>query len=98
MHPSGDVEVRKAKADGRWTTAYAGQANVEVPEDLADALLANPRAKAAFETLTSANRYAILYRIGNAKKMETRVRRIEEFVEVLARGETIHPQGPRPPR
>ena len=98
MHPSGDVEVRKAKADGRWTTAYAGQANVEVPEDLVDALLANPRAKAVFETLTSANRYAILYRIGNAKRMETRVRRIEEFVEVLARGETIHPQGPRPPR
>jgi uncharacterized protein YdeI (YjbR/CyaY-like superfamily) len=98
MHRSGEDEVRKAKADGRWTTAYAGQANGEVPEDLAEALMANPRARAMFETLTSANRYAILYRIGSAKKIETRVRRIEQFVEMLARGDTIHPQGPRPPR
>jgi uncharacterized protein YdeI (YjbR/CyaY-like superfamily) len=98
MHRSGEDEVRKAKADGRWTTAYAGQANVEVPGDLAEALMANPRARAMFETLTSANRYAILYRIGSAKKIETRVRRIEQFVEMLARGDTIHPQGPRPPR
>jgi uncharacterized protein YdeI (YjbR/CyaY-like superfamily) len=98
MHRSGEDEVRKAKADGRWTTAYAGQANVEVPGDLAEALMANPRARAMFETLTSANRYAILYRIGGAKKIETRVRRIEQFVEMLARGDTIHPQGPRPPR
>jgi uncharacterized protein YdeI (YjbR/CyaY-like superfamily) len=98
MHPSGANEVRKAKADGRWTTAYAGQANVEVPEDLVDALKSNPPAQAMFETLTSANRYAILYRIGNAKKIETRARRIEQFVEMLARGETIHPQASRPPR
>ena len=98
MHPSGEDEIRKAKADGRWTTAYAGQANVEVPEDLAEALKGNARAQAMFETLTSANRYAILYRIGNAKKIETRARRIEQFVEMLARGETIHPQGPKSSR
>jgi uncharacterized protein YdeI (YjbR/CyaY-like superfamily) len=98
MHRSGEDEVRKAKEDGRWTTAYAGQANVEVPEDLKETLMANPRAQAMFETLTSANRYAILYRIGTAKKIETRVRRIEQFVEMLARGDTIHPQGPRPAR
>jgi uncharacterized protein YdeI (YjbR/CyaY-like superfamily) len=98
MHQSGEDEVRKAKADGRWTTAYAGQADAEVPEDLAAALIANPRAQALFETLTSANRYAILYRIGSAKKPETRVRRIEQFVEMLARGDTIHPQDPRPSR
>jgi uncharacterized protein YdeI (YjbR/CyaY-like superfamily) len=97
MHRSGEAEVRQAKADGRWNTAYAGQASVEVPEDLADALIANPRAQAMFQTLTSANRYSILYRIGNAKKLETRTRRIEQFVEMLARGETIHPQGPRSP-
>jgi uncharacterized protein YdeI (YjbR/CyaY-like superfamily) len=97
MHRSGTEEIRKAKADGRWTTAYAGQANVEVPQDLAEALKANPRSQAMFETLTSANRYAILYRIGNVKKAETRVKRIEQFVEMLARGETIHPQVPRPP-
>ena len=98
MHRSGEDEVEKAKEDGRWSTAYAGQAKVEVPDDLASALKANPRARAMFETLTSANRYAILYRIGNAKKVETRRRRIEHFVEMLARGETIHPQSTKPSR
>ena len=94
IHRSGEDEVRQAKEDGRWEAAYAGQASIEMPEDLATALSANPRAKAMFETLTSANRYAILYRIGNAKKPETRSRRIGQFVEMLARGETIHPQAP----
>jgi uncharacterized protein YdeI (YjbR/CyaY-like superfamily) len=94
MHRSGKDEVRQAKEDGRWEAAYAGQASIEVPEDLATALSGNPRAQAMFETLTSANRYAILYRIGNAKKAETRSRRIDQFVEMLARGETIHPQAP----
>ena len=74
--------------------AYAGQASSGVPEDLAAALSADPRAKAMFEKLTRANRYAILYRIENAKKPETRSRRIGQFVEMLARGETIHPQAP----
>jgi uncharacterized protein YdeI (YjbR/CyaY-like superfamily) len=92
MHPSGEDEVRLAKEDGRWEAAYAGQANIEVPEDLRVALSANPGAAAMFERLTSANRYAILYRIGNAKKPETRARRISHFVDMLARGETIHPQ------
>jgi uncharacterized protein YdeI (YjbR/CyaY-like superfamily) len=68
---------------------------MEVPEDLADALIANPGAQAMFQTLTNANRYSILYRIRSAKKTETRARRIEQFVEMLARGETIYPQGPR---
>jgi uncharacterized protein YdeI (YjbR/CyaY-like superfamily) len=95
MHRSGEDQVRQAKADGRWSAAYAGPANMEVPEDLADALIANPRAQAMFQTLTSANRYSILYRIEGAKKTETRARRIAQFVEMLARGETIHPQGPR---
>ena len=95
MHRSGDDEVRRAKADGRWEAAYAGQSGAVVPEDLARALAANPRAQAMFQTLTSANRYSIVYRIGSAKKIETRARRVEQFVEMLARGETIHPQGPR---
>ena len=98
MHRSGEDQVRQAKADGRWNIAYAGQASVQVPEDLLDALIANPGAQARFQTLTSANRYSILYRIGSAKKLETRARRIEQFVEMLARGETIHPQGPRSSR
>jgi uncharacterized protein YdeI (YjbR/CyaY-like superfamily) len=95
MHQSGEDEVRKAKEDGRWDAAYAGPGSVEVPEDFADALGANPPAQAMFEVLTSANRYSILYRIGTAKKAETRSRRIEQFVEMLARGETLHPQRPR---
>ena len=95
MHQTGEDEVQKAKADGRWQTAYAGQATVEVPGDLRKALIANPQAEAMFDTLTSANRYAVLYRVGNAKRPETRARRIAQFVEMLARGETIHPQGPR---
>ena len=95
MHQSGEDQVRKAKADGRWSAAYAGQASVDVPDDLADALNANPRARAMFQTLNNANRYSILSRIGNAKKPETRARRIEQFVEMLARGQTVHPQRPR---
>jgi uncharacterized protein YdeI (YjbR/CyaY-like superfamily) len=95
MHRSGEAEVRQAKEDGRWEAAYAGQASIEVPEDLVTALGADPSAQAMFETLTSANRYAILYRIGNAKKPETRARRIGQFVEMLAEGETIHPQARR---
>ena len=98
MHRSGEDEVRQAKADGRWKAAYAGQAGADIPPDLASALKANPGAHAMFQTLTSANRYSILYRIGSAKKTETRARRIEQFVEMLAQGETIHPQGPRSPK
>jgi len=98
MHRSGEKQVQQAMADGRWSAAYAGQAGADVPEDLAEALSADPRAQAMFQTLTSANRYSVLYRIGSAKKPETRARRIEQFVEMLARGETVHPQGPRSPR
>ncbi len=95
MHRSGEGEVLQAKEDGRWAAAYAGQASIDVPEDLLAALSANSQAKAMFGSLTSANRYAILYRIGSAKKSETRSRRISQYVEMLARGETIHPQAPR---
>ncbi len=92
MHRSGEDQVRQAKEDGRWEAAYAGQATIEVPEDLLAAVSVNPRAQAVFETLTRANRYAILYRLEHAKKPETRSRRIDQFVDMLARGETIHPQ------
>jgi len=97
MHRSGEDDIRQAKADGRWKAAYAGRASAEIPADLANALKANPRAQAMFQTITGANRYSILYRIGSAKKIETRARRIEQFVEMLARGKTIHPQRPRSP-
>jgi len=94
MHRSGEDQVRLAKADGRWEAAYPGQAEAQVPEDLAAALTADPRAEEKFRTLSSANRYSILYRISTAKKDDTRARRIKQLVEMLARGETIHPQGP----
>jgi uncharacterized protein YdeI (YjbR/CyaY-like superfamily) len=92
MHPAGVAAVELAKQDGRWESAYAGQASIEVPADLAAALAAEPKAAATFATLTSQNRYAVLYRIHEAKRSDTRARRIERFVAMLARGETIHPQ------
>ena len=92
MHRTGLVAVEQAKADGRWDRAYAGQAAMEVPSDLAAALKANLPAKATFERLSSANRYSVLYRVTTAKRSETRQRRIEQLVAMLARGETIHPQ------
>jgi uncharacterized protein YdeI (YjbR/CyaY-like superfamily) len=92
MQPSGENEVRVAKEDGRWDAAYAGQASMEVPNDLTTALRANPRALAMFGRLTSVNRYSILYRINTAKRAETRSRRIEQLVDMMARGEPIHPQ------
>lgn len=92
MHPAGLAEVERAKADGRWEAAYAGSASIEVPPDLAAALARQPRAQAMFDILTSQNRYAILYRIGNAKRADTRARRIGQFVAMLARGDTVYPQ------
>lgn len=92
VHPRGLAAVQQARADGRWESAYHGQKTIEVPPDLAAALAAEPRAQAMFEILTSQNRYAVLYRIDTAKRSDTRARRIERFVEMLARGETVHPQ------
>jgi uncharacterized protein YdeI (YjbR/CyaY-like superfamily) len=92
MHPAGEAEVERAKADGRWDVAYAGAASSEVPADLATALSAQPRAQAMFEILTSQNRYAILFRLSAAKQPATRARRIDQFVTMLARGETVYPQ------
>ncbi len=96
MQPAGHAEVERAKADGRWETAYAGPATAEVPADLAAALAASPDAAAMFERLTSQNRYAILHRLGQLKRAETRERRVGEYVAMLARGETLHPQKERP--
>jgi uncharacterized protein YdeI (YjbR/CyaY-like superfamily) len=93
MHAAGIEEVERAKADGRWQTAYAGSASIEVPPDLIQALTAEPKAQAMFERLNRQNRYAILYRIATAKRADTRARRIQQFVTMLTRGETIHPQG-----
>jgi uncharacterized protein YdeI (YjbR/CyaY-like superfamily) len=92
MQPAGLAAVQRAKTDGRWEAAYPGQSAIEVPSDLAVALASAPKAKANFELLSSQNRYAVLYRIHSAKRSDTRTRRIEDFVAMLARGETVHPQ------
>lgn len=91
MTPAGLREVERAKADGRWNAAYDGPATATVPDDLRRALARNRKARALFERLDSRNRYAILYRIQDAKKPETRARRIEQFVAMLNEGKTIYP-------
>jgi len=91
MRPAGLREVERARADGRWDRAYAGQAAIEVPDDLLSALAANDAAREFFATISRVNRYAILYRITSVKKPETRARKIAQYVAMLAAGETIHP-------
>jgi len=90
MEPGGLREVERAKADGRWDAAYDAPSTATVPDDLQAALDAEPEAAAFFATLKSQNRYAILHRVQTAKKPETRARRIETFVAMLARGERLH--------
>lgn len=93
MRPPGAAAVTAAKEDGRWDAAYASSSRAAVPDDLGRALAASPKAAAFFATLDSANRYAVLWRVTTAKKAETRAARIARFVEMLARGERIHPRG-----
>jgi uncharacterized protein YdeI (YjbR/CyaY-like superfamily) len=92
MQPPGLAQVERAKRDGRWERAYDGARAATVPPDLVAAFARNARARAFFEKLDGANRYAILYRVQTAKKPETRAARITRFVAMCARGETIHPQ------
>lgn len=91
MKPAGMAEVERAREDGRWVAAYAGQRTAAVPDDLKAALEANEAARAFFGTLTGANRYAILYRIQDARRPETRARRIEKFVGMLAEHKKLYP-------
>ena len=96
MREGGHREIELAKADGRWDAAYASQRTIEVTPELAAALEASPEAAAFFATLSSQNRYAILFRIHNAKRPETKTRLVAQFVDMLARHETVYPQ--KPPR
>ena len=91
MRDAGLAEVERAKKDGRWDAAYDSPKTIEVPDDLKAALNKNKKAKALFEKLDSRNRYAILFRTHNAKRAETRAKRIKQFVEMLERGEKIYP-------
>ncbi len=95
MQPAGLAEVARAQADGRWDAAYSGPAGIAVPDDLARALAAEPAAQAMFDRLTAQNRYAVLHRLETIRRAETRARRIEQTVAMLARGETIYPQAAR---
>jgi uncharacterized protein YdeI (YjbR/CyaY-like superfamily) len=91
MQAAGLREIEAAKADGRWERAYEGQSRIQVPEDLQAAFEANPGAAEFFATLNSQNRYAVLYRIQDAKRPQTRADRIAKFAAMLARGEKIYP-------
>ena len=92
MQPAGWAEVERAKADGRWEAAYAGPAGIVVPPDLAVAFAAEPKAQAMYEILTSQNRYAVISRIESLKRADSRARRIEQYVAMLALEQTIYPQ------
>jgi uncharacterized protein YdeI (YjbR/CyaY-like superfamily) len=92
MTPAGLAAVEAARADGRWEAAYAGPATAQVPADLLAAIAAVPAAQAMYDVLTSQNRYALYHRLSAIKGEQARQRRIESFVQMLARGETPHPQ------
>ncbi len=92
MKQSGLEEVARAKTDGRWDAAYAPQSRASVPDDLQGALDENSKAMAFFLKLDARNRYAVLYRIQNAKTAKLRASKIATFVAMLERGETIHPR------
>lgn len=92
MTEAGMLEVDRAKADGRWDAAYQRASDKSLPDDLAAAITANPEAAAFFEKLTSQNRFAIVFRTSNARRPETRARRIADFVAMLERHETVYPQ------
>ena len=91
MRPAGLGEVERAQDDGRWDAAYEGQRDITVPDDLQRELDARPNAKAFFAQLNSQNRYAILYRLQDAKRPVTRAQRLAKFVAMLEAGERIHP-------
>ncbi|MGB2571745.1 YdeI/OmpD-associated family protein [Micromonospora citrea] len=97
MMPSGRAAVEAAKADGRWAAAYAPSSEAEVPADLLAAIAADAAAKAMFDVLTKANRFALIHRLNAVKRAETRERKIGEFVAMLARHETFYPQKVKPP-
>jgi uncharacterized protein YdeI (YjbR/CyaY-like superfamily) len=90
MKPAGLAQIEAAKQDGRWEAAYAPQSSQDIPEDFQRALNQNPKAHEFFKTLRGARRYSFIYRIQDAKRPETRARRIEQFVAMLANGETHH--------
>lgn len=94
MQAPGQAEIDRTKADGRWDIAYSGAKDMKTPPDLMAAIDANPKARALYDNLTSQNRYALSFRLVNLKTEAARTRKIQNFVEMLARGETIYPNRP----
>ena len=92
MRPAGQAEVDAAKADGRWQAAYAPQRAAEIPPDLQRELDARPAAAEFFAQLSSQNRYSIIYRLQDAKRADTRARRLQKFVAMLEARDSVHPQ------
>jgi uncharacterized protein YdeI (YjbR/CyaY-like superfamily) len=92
MREAGMAAIEQAKKNGQWDKAYLSPANISVPEHFQVALNKNKRAKAFFEKLNSQNRFAILYRLHNVKREESRLRKAEEYIKMLERKETIYPQ------
>jgi uncharacterized protein YdeI (YjbR/CyaY-like superfamily) len=91
MEAAGLAEVERAKADGRWDAAYDSPSTATIPDDLQRELDKNKAARESFEALSKSSRYSVIYRVQDAKRPETRARRIAQFVEMLAEGRTIHP-------
>jgi uncharacterized protein YdeI (YjbR/CyaY-like superfamily) len=94
MQAAGLAEIERARSDGRWNAAYAGQRSASVPEELRRELDGDPEAAAAFEQLDAQNRYSIIWRINDAKRPQTRARRVAKYLDMLRRGERMH----EPPR
>ncbi|HEU5436893.1 MAG TPA: YdeI/OmpD-associated family protein [Telluria sp.] len=91
MQPAGQLEIDKARADGRWDAAYDSSSTATVPGDLLAAFERHPGSAAFFAALNAQNRYAVLFRVQTAKKAETRAKKVEEYAAMLARGEMLHP-------
>lgn len=90
MTPAGLEAMEAAKADGRWAAAYDSPANATVPAEFVRQLACNAKAKQFYATLNKANLYAIAYRLQTAKRPETKIRRMQLIIEMLARGEKFH--------
>ena len=93
MTEHGLSQVEAAKADGRWDRAYASGKDMKIPDDLQAAIDAEPEAKAMLAKLSAQNRFALAFRTHNMKTEAGRRKKIEAFVEMLKRGETIYPNG-----
>lgn len=96
MTPAGQKHIDAAKADGRWEAAYASPSNLTIPDDLLSAIEAEPKAKKTYQTLSRQNLFALVYRLQSLKTEAARTRRIEAFVSMLSRGETLHPSASSP--